>query len=107
MARERSRVGAALRAAWMSSVFALALLPLSRTAAACPNCAEGVLARRAVLQEDFGRNFVYAALPFLIIGAVCAGAERLGRRRPVADAVGRAGLLQIEAHRNPNPEREV
>jgi hypothetical protein len=58
------------------------LLAFSPPAAACPSCAEGVLARQAVWQEGFGRNFACALLPFLIIGAVCAGAERIGRRGP-------------------------
>lgn len=60
----------------------LAALALTRTVAACPSCAEGVLARQAVLQEHFGRNFACAVLPFLIIGVVCAGVERMGRRGP-------------------------
>ena len=70
-----------MRSACITGVCVLALAP-SRTVAACPNCAEGVLAREAVLQEDFGRNFAYAVLPFFIIGAVCAGVERIGRRDP-------------------------
>jgi hypothetical protein len=59
-----------------------AALALTRTVAACPNCAEGVLARQAVLQEHFGRNFACAVLPFVVIGAICAGVERMGRRGP-------------------------
>jgi hypothetical protein len=60
----------------------VAALAMTRTVAACPDCAEGMLARQAVLQEHLSRNFACAVLPFLIIGAICAGVERMGRRGP-------------------------
>lgn len=59
----------------------LALSMWAPAAGACPRCVEGVLARQAVLQDDFGHNLAIALLPFLIIGAVSVRAEAIGRHR--------------------------
>lgn len=48
---------------------------------ACPNCAVGREARAEFFGDDFLRNLATAALPFVIIGAVCARVQRV-RRRP-------------------------
>jgi hypothetical protein len=58
---------------------ACALLLLAPPACACPRCAEGMQARQAVLHEDFGRNLAVAALPFLLIGALCARLDAIGK----------------------------
>jgi hypothetical protein len=58
---------------------AFAILILTAPAAACPDCAEGVQARAAVWRDGFGHNWAVAALPFLIVGALCARAQAIGR----------------------------
>lgn len=89
--RTANRIGAALHSALSRSARArgsaaagvcAVALALSQPVAACPSCAEGSAARGAVLQDHFGRNLACTVLPFLIIGAVCAGVEPIGRRQP-------------------------
>ena len=58
-----------------------ATLSLAAPAAACPNCAVGRQARNEVWSDDFGRNMVVALLPFIVIGAICVRADRVGRAR--------------------------
>lgn len=48
-------------------------------ARACPNCPAAELARRQVWRDRFVDNLAVAALPFIIIGAVCARAHSIGR----------------------------
>jgi hypothetical protein len=74
MAREFAVV--AQRASWVA-LLCVAAWMLAPSAGACPSCAEGLRAREAVAQNDFGRNLATAALPFLIIGAVCARVHRI------------------------------
>ena len=57
----------------------LALLVAARTAGACPDCAVGRQARAQLWTDDFGLNLLLALAPFLIIGAVSVGANRIGR----------------------------
>jgi hypothetical protein len=56
-----------------------AVLATTRSAQACPSCAIGVQARAEVWNDAFESRLVVALLPFLIIGAICFGAERIGR----------------------------
>lgn len=64
----------------MLAVAALALLQPA-VAEACPSCAEGIQARGEVYRDDFAFNLGVAVLPFLLIGAICARAEAIGRAR--------------------------
>ena len=98
MAREPWPLRAMLRAFCGAGVCAT-VVALSGPAAACPRCAEGMLARAAVLREDFGRNFAFSVLPFLIIGAVCARVEGIGRPR--------APSKRSPASTAPEPEPEA
>jgi hypothetical protein len=61
---------------------ACAVLARTQSAHACPNCAAGVQARAEVLNEAFESNLFVTLLPFLIIGAICFGAEQIGRPMP-------------------------
>lgn len=65
----------------MAHVLMLALALQVAPAAACPYCVEGRQARSEVLSEGFAFNLAACALPFLVIGAVCARAEKIGRRQ--------------------------
>jgi hypothetical protein len=66
-----------LRALSLALVF-LASLALTPPAEACPDCAVGREARSLVWTEDFARNLLLAVVPFLLIGAVSALANRIG-----------------------------
>jgi hypothetical protein len=48
-------------------------------ARACPSCPAGRQARSEVWNDDFGFNLLVALLPFLVVGAICARAEAIGR----------------------------
>ena len=61
-----------------------AALLLGAPATACPNCAVGQQARSEVWNDDFGKNLLVALLPFLVIGALCVRAERIGRAPSLA-----------------------
>ena len=63
------------RAAGVAVVIAAALG--SAPALACPRCAAGEEARRAVVAEGFSRNVAAAVLPFLIVGAVSSMLHRV------------------------------
>ena len=65
------------RAIWAVLASLLALAP---PAFACPDCVEGRAARSQVWQDGFAQNLVVALLPFLLIGAISARAEAIGRR---------------------------
>jgi hypothetical protein len=60
-------------------------LALPSSAGACPSCPIGNQARSEVWNQDFGFNVFVALLPFLVIGAICARVEAIGRRRPMAE----------------------
>lgn len=50
-------------------------------AQACPNCDPGREARADVWSDGFFlRNLATAVLPFVVIGAVCASVQKIGRR---------------------------
>ena len=75
-----------------------ATLLLATPAAACPNCAVGKQARSEVWNDDFGRNLFVALLPFLVIGAICVRAERIGRTRgPAVQRAASASSLEPES----------
>lgn len=57
------------------------MLAISRSVAACPNCALGREARALVWTEDFLFNLLLVIVPFLLIGAVSALANRVGQSR--------------------------
>jgi hypothetical protein len=69
---------------------ALGTLALTTPAAACPDCAIGKQARSEVWGRDFGFNLFVALLPFVIIGAICARAEGVGRPRARPRGLARA-----------------
>jgi hypothetical protein len=54
---------------------------VARASATCPDCAPGRQARSEVWSDDFPFYLGVAALPFLLIGGVCLGAEAVGRTR--------------------------
>jgi hypothetical protein len=84
---------------------AAALGTLARTtpAAACPDCAVGKQARSEVWGHDFGFNLFVALLPFVIIGAICARAEAVGRPRARPSGLARAGGAPPPAGRAAEP----
>jgi hypothetical protein len=88
--RRRAR-GRPLRA-WAAGVGALGACALARPAFACPDCAAGRQARAQVRAEGFGAGVLAALVPFLIVGAASACAERVGRApaRPRPGPRGRA-----------------
>jgi hypothetical protein len=49
---------------------------------ACPRCAEGVAARKEVIEEDFAAHLLAVLLPFLLVLAVSRLASRIGRKEP-------------------------
>ena len=51
------------------------------TAEGCPRCAVGEAARAQVWKDDFISHLAIAITPFALIGAVCVGAEKIGRPR--------------------------
>ena len=55
-------------------------LAAAAPALACPSCPEGQKARSEVWNDDFATNLAVAALPFIVIGAVAARADGIGRR---------------------------
>jgi hypothetical protein len=60
---------------------ALVAMTITLSATACPNCAVGKQARSAVWSDDFGFHLALAAIPFIVIGALCLCAEWIGRAR--------------------------
>jgi hypothetical protein len=58
-----------------------AAVAFASPARACPDCAAGQQARREVWRDDFAFYLSVAVLPFLLIGAVCARIEAMGRPR--------------------------
>jgi hypothetical protein len=68
-----------LRWAFAALLIAAAVTCSARPASACPGCAAASAARAEIFGEAFFRNLAVAALPFVIIGAVCARVQRLGR----------------------------
>jgi len=58
----------------------VAVLTCSAPALACPSCAPGLQARAEVWSDGFLRNLATAALPFVVVGAVCARLQKVGRR---------------------------
>ena len=75
----RQKAEAAARSGWGATIWFVALLLVAPHAVACPSCVEGVQARAAVWQDDFGPQLVVVLLPFLVIGVLCARAEAIGR----------------------------
>ncbi|MDP9151180.1 MAG: hypothetical protein M3O36_14730 [Myxococcota bacterium] len=65
--------------------------------AACPNCAVGRQARSEVWNDDFGKNLFVALLPFILIGAICVRAERIGRTRSNRAPPRADGAASLEA----------
>jgi hypothetical protein len=57
-----------------------AALAAAAPALACPSCPEGQKARSEVWSDGFATNLAVAVLPFVVIGAVAAGADGIGRR---------------------------
>jgi hypothetical protein len=75
---------AARRAPWRAVAVGLVVAgacALPAPADACPACATGEQARSDVWNDDFGFNLVVAVLPFVLIGAISARADSLGRTR--------------------------
>jgi hypothetical protein len=68
-------VGRALRLA----MALLASLAFAWPVRACPKCAAGRDARAQIWTDDFGINLFLALVPFLIVGAVSARANRIGK----------------------------
>jgi hypothetical protein len=82
--RSRTNVRRLRRAAFASvlaTAFALVALAIAPSAAACPDCALGRQMRSELWHDQFLYNFTLAALPFLLIGALCVCAEAIGRTR--------------------------
>jgi hypothetical protein len=76
---ERYDMTAAFR--WLLLVMSMAYASGVAPAHACPNCPAAEQARRQVWRDRFADNLAVAALPFIIIGAVCARAHGIGRQR--------------------------
>jgi hypothetical protein len=70
-----------LRFRWLLTAVSMACASGAAAAHACPNCPTAEQARRQVWRDRFADNLAAAALPFVIIGAVCARAHGIGRRR--------------------------
>jgi hypothetical protein len=64
-----------------SGAAAAIVLANAGDAGACPRCATGQEARRAVWRDEFVDHFAVTLTPFLIIGAISARLNRLGRMR--------------------------
>ena len=70
-----------LRALLLGLALTLAMtLFLVPTAEGCPRCAVGQAARAQVWSDDFITHLAIAVTPFALIGAICIGAEKIGRR---------------------------
>lgn len=67
----------------MRYVVGLLIVVFSLSAAsvllACPRCAAGEQARRAVWRQDFVYHLAATSLPFLLVAAASVGAEALER----------------------------
>jgi hypothetical protein len=79
-ARSRTPRAAAVCRTAGASLAVVAALSAGGPAEACPSCPVGRQARSEVWNCDFEQNLFYALLPFLVIGAVCLGVERIGRK---------------------------
>jgi hypothetical protein len=49
---------------------------------ACPSCPIGQLARQQVCELGLAQNLLIAVVPFVLIGAAAAWAERIGKHPP-------------------------
>ena len=54
-------------------------LTVARPAGACPDCAVGRQARAQLWTDGFSQNLLLALAPFLVIGALSVGANRIGK----------------------------
>jgi hypothetical protein len=54
---------------------------IASTSWACPSCPLGRSAREQVLAHGFATNLAIALAPFVVVGIVCAWAERIGDAR--------------------------
>ena len=70
---------AALARAAVVALTILVMTPLAGPLAACPSCDTGRQARSDVWNDDFAQHLLFAALPFLVIGAICVHVERMAR----------------------------
>ena len=79
MSKSAHNVGLARAAVIALTIFATTLLvtPLE----ACPSCATGRQARSEVWDDEFALHLLFAALPFLVIGAICVRVEAMDRSR--------------------------
>jgi hypothetical protein len=69
-----------LRAVLLALALSIAMtLFLVPTAEGCPRCEVGATARSQVWNDDFAAKLGIALAPFALIGAVCVGAEAIGR----------------------------
>jgi hypothetical protein len=75
------RLRRAAIASVLATAFALFAFAIAPSAAACPDCALGRQVRSELWHDHFLYNFTLAALPFLLVGAVCVCAEAIGRTR--------------------------
>ena len=93
------------RRAAASLVFVL--VATCRSAAeACPRCAAGIEARQQVLSSDLVPTLAIAVLPFLVVGAISAWSERIGRGGPAATRAPSKGALRRHArYRQARQER--
>jgi hypothetical protein len=68
------------RVAVLTVAALLVILGVSARAEACPRCSEGEAARQLMYADGFLRNLASLLLPFVLVGAVSAGAQGIGRR---------------------------
>ena len=66
---------------FVTTLTTLATLAIAWPSWACPDCAVGRTARKQVFGDAFATNLLLTVLPFVVVGAVSLGCERIGRAR--------------------------